>query len=206
MFSTRSFTRSLPIFASIGTVIYLPVISSSTCDDESIPIERQYYDSIVQGPFPKVTPSPIAWNENWDRKKEIQQKEKAKAVHQIILVRHGQYHHEPQHDHEHVLTDLGKLQASLTGKRLQELLEAGIVHKINRVYYSTMTRATETWHMIEPVLKAAQLLPPATHIEPCSMIREGAVCPPIPASDIWKPRDFYQDQQRVRVVKLQTPI
>jgi serine/threonine-protein phosphatase PGAM5 len=167
----------------------------------------------MNGPFPRSrdAASPVTWNENWDFRQNdsaaqkvlphFSQKDqpKTKGIHQIILVRHGQYDNKHEFDHEHVLTELGKAQATLTGKRLNELIEAGIVYKINNIFYSTMKRATETWEAIQPELAKDNYLPTNHHIQACSMIREGAVSPPVPPSVLWTPSEevFLKDQQRV---------
>jgi broad specificity phosphatase PhoE len=39
-----------------------------------------------------------------------------------------------------VLTDLGREQASLTGERVKNLLESGVLFPIKKLYYSTMAR------------------------------------------------------------------
>lgn len=191
--------RYAPIKSFVGAFTCLILQKTSYNEDLSRDDIAKAYDFLVQGPFPKAEPAPIQWNDNWDSKNDLFQQRNQKAIHQIVLIRHGQYHHKPPESHEHKLTELGLEQASLTGKRLQELLKAGIVYKINQVYYSTMIRATETWQQIKPVLAASNQLPSEEHIEACSMIREGAVCPPIPPSSLWKPEgeEFFKDQQRV---------
>ena len=59
-----------------------------------------------------------------------------------------------------------------------------------------MTRAIET-HRI--VLEHMDAKVPSERILPCSMIREGAVCPPSPPHPTWKPstEDFSKDNARI---------
>jgi hypothetical protein len=89
---------------------------------------------------------------------------------------------------------LGIEQAKLTGARLQKLYANGNLYPLNNVYYSTMTRATETFNHIAPAL------PPAHgELRACNMIREGAVCQPEPKSVAWTPSEeaFRNDGARV---------
>ena len=68
----------------------------------------------------------------------------------LILVRHGQYHKASEVELER-LTDLGRKQAKLVGKRLKEV-------KIDRIEHSTMPRAIETALLIKKELGYAKLL------------------------------------------------
>ena len=72
-----------------------------------------------------------------------------KPSRQIVLIRHGQYVEKPKedcsinnsdcsYDSQQVLTELGRKQATLTGLRIKELLEAEVLYPIDTVYYSTM--------------------------------------------------------------------
>jgi hypothetical protein len=146
------------------------------------------------------------YNYDWDHRqylykpKEGEEKVGKGVVHQIVLVRHGQYEQVRGGDELHVLTTLGREQASQTGKRIGELIEGGVIHPVKNIYYSTMSRATETFELIRDELKTKDLLPPAAHnIKPCSMIREGAVCKPVPPASRWNvtEEDFVKDHLRV---------
>lgn len=179
--------------------------SDTTATSNRTTASQASYQKFVSGPFPRNPNEElgVVWNENWDQRHDLYLKsnKSLKGIHQIILIRHGQYIDEPE-DHQRKLTDLGRLQATMTGKRLTELIEAGIIFKPKRIYYSTMTRATETWEMIKPEL--TNHLPALSHIECCSMIREGAVCLPVPPSELWKPHPdkLFKDQQRVGLQSL----
>lgn len=151
------------------------------------------------------------WDSNWDMREPVEtkcddnngdsgdeknkKKRAKKACHQIILIRHGEYV-SADSDRDRVLTARGREQARLAGRRLQELVDAGTVYPIRRVFYSTMTRATETHGLVQEELKGV----PAEAVEPCSMIREGAVCRPNPPHSTWKPsdEDFEKDGLRVQ--------
>ncbi len=138
------------------------------------------------------------WDHNWDLRHDSQhEKEKHRIIHQIVLVRHGQYVSN-ELDEDRKLTEIGKLQAVSTGKRLRDLIDSKHISPPNNVYYSTMTRATETFALIHPFLPSMK----SSSIQPCSMIREGAVCKPEPPSASWLPSEenFSKDGSRVRII------
>jgi hypothetical protein len=60
---------------------------------------------------PTVKPT-NRWDSSWD----IRKNNKHQVVHQIVMVRHGQYEREGETDNDHKLTVLGKEQAEATGK------------------------------------------------------------------------------------------
>ena len=95
------------------------------------------------------------WDSDWDMRK----KNKNHVVHQIVMVRHGQYERDGKSDAEHKLTAIGRQQAEATGKRLSTLLSSGLLSPFKTVYFSTMTRATETCQLILPQLPQ---LPPTS--------------------------------------------
>jgi serine/threonine-protein phosphatase PGAM5 len=90
------------------------------------------------------------------------------AVRNIILIRHGQYEYRDT-DAERVLTKLGREQAELTGKRLEQ-----IRIPIDNVVVSTMTRAQETANII---LKQLSLVEGIERVN-CKLMEEGAVYKP----------------------------
>lgn len=126
------------------------------------------------------------WNYDWDK----QPKSKAKVVHQIILIRHGQY---TVGESKEVLTAIGRQQARETGKRLKFMLDEGVVPPIKNIYYSTMPRAKETHDiMLDEMTTTA----PSS---PCSMIREGAVARPNPPTNpSWTPTDASFEEGEAR--------
>lgn len=140
----------------------------------------------------------IKWDFDWDHRHEgwmdymipdavedgeKPKKKKKRGARYIVLVRHGQY----VHDSERHLTELGKEQAEVTGKRLADL---GI--KFDKIWYSDVTRATETSRIIEKHL-------PEAPTEMSQLLRESAPCPPDPPHPTWKPSDadFFTEGARV---------
>lgn len=113
----------------------------------------------------------------------------------VILIRHGQYV-SGRTDEECVLTKLGREQCTLTGKRLKELVDSKQIPPIQRVLYSTMTRAMESAELIIPHIKTEEMETQAT-----DLIREGACHKPVPAIafDKWPMRenDFWTDGPRI---------
>ena len=163
------------------------------------------------------------WDSNWDMREE--KKNKNKVVHQIVMVRHGQYDREGKTDAEHKLTEKGRQQAVATGKRLNDLLVSGQISPVKTMYFSTMTRATETCQLILPEIVPATATTTTTaaavtlsststsvgvgstsitsdmRVEACSMIREGAVYRPSPPCTGWDPseEEFEKEGYRVRI-------
>eukprot|EP00118_Oscarella_pearsei_P000081 m.4157 g.4157 ORF g.4157 m.4157 type:complete len:269 (+) comp10314_c0_seq1:8-814(+) len=143
------------------------------------------------------------WDYNWDRRdpKQNERKSKSKtttdgqtqaenplptASRHLILIRHGQYNQIPSEDQLRSLTDLGKRQATETGKRLKEFNLA-----YAKLVVSNMTRARETASIIHHYL-------PGVSVEECGMLAEGAPCRPEPAVGHWRPEShFFQDGARI---------
>ncbi|CAL2032695.1 hypothetical protein CAEBREN_05609 [Caenorhabditis brenneri] len=144
------------------------------------------------------------WDKNWDfrdpislvdkrkwekadeegRKKLIEEN-KASATRNIFLIRHGQYHLDREHKS---LTQLGREQAELLGKRLAQ---SDI--KFTSMTMSTMTRATETANII------LKHLPEDLSRTSSSLIEEGPPYPPVPDHKTWRPLDpeFYTEAARI---------
>lgn len=131
------------------------------------------------------------WNSNWD----MREGKKSSSVRQIVLIRHGQYLQKQKTDEASILTEKGSQQAYLTGIRLKELIDANIIYPVRKIRYSTMTRATQTYLQIMPSLNYLE----EHKIQPCSLIREGAVCKPEPSSSSWvvAEEEFVKDGLRV---------
>uniref|UniRef100_A0ABM5F2Q6 Serine/threonine-protein phosphatase PGAM5, mitochondrial n=1 Tax=Pogona vitticeps TaxID=103695 RepID=A0ABM5F2Q6_9SAUR len=146
------------------------------------------------------------WDTNWDRREplalmnlkkknqETGEEEvsarlshyKAKATRHIFLIRHSQYHMDGQNDKDRILTQLGREQAELTGKRLASL---GL--KYDKIVHSSMTRATETTNIISKYLPGVSKLS-------TDLLREGAPIEPNPPSNHWKPEAvYYEDGARI---------
>ncbi|XP_044296928.1 serine/threonine-protein phosphatase PGAM5, mitochondrial isoform X2 [Varanus komodoensis] len=146
------------------------------------------------------------WDSNWDRraplalmnlKKKNQETGeedvssrlapyKAKATRHIFLIRHSQYNTDGRHDKDRNLTQLGREQAELTGKRLASL---GL--KFDKIVHSSMTRATETTNIISKHL-------PGVKKQSTDLLCEGAPIEPNPPSAHWKPEAvYYEDGARI---------
>ncbi|CAD5113025.1 DgyrCDS2226 [Dimorphilus gyrociliatus] len=109
----------------------------------------------------------VSWDSNWDKrnpdvmlehykfrlKKKALENEKSreefstKASRHILLIRHGQYNIKGSEDEERKLTEIGRLQAHETGKRLKDL-----ALPYTMFVSSTMQRAKETAEIIENYL------------------------------------------------------
>ena len=128
------------------------------------------------------------WNWNWDGRHG----KPHGSTRTLIFVRHGQYvHAQSGLDADRVLTALGKEQALFTGKRLATLFPE--TKKIDKIVFSTMTRATETFNIIR------KQLPYNVPHEPSDLIREGCVYRPIPKHPLWQPteEEFEVDGARI---------
>ncbi|XP_022655083.1 uncharacterized protein LOC111247865 isoform X3 [Varroa destructor] len=139
------------------------------------------------------------WNFNWDSRDPAEIYSKAegpineckipyKSRH-IYLVRHGEYNQDNEHDALRNLTEKGKEQATLAGKRLQEL---GLT--FDKIIISTMTRARETGDCI---LK--ELPPEMTEkVVTTDLLREGLPASSEPKSGKFRePSIFFQDGARI---------
>jgi serine/threonine-protein phosphatase PGAM5 len=132
-----------------------------------------------------------SWAWNWDNR----QNSHGKGTRTLIFVRHGQYVH-AKTDLGKVLTPLGREQARITGRRLNEIYGSNSIipgNKIDNIIYSTMTRATETSNIIR------EELPTGIPADPSESIREGAVYPPVPIHPTWRPsaEEFEEDGERI---------
>ncbi|XP_060105474.1 serine/threonine-protein phosphatase PGAM5, mitochondrial isoform X2 [Heteronotia binoei] len=146
------------------------------------------------------------WDSNWDRREpvalinlkkkneETGEKElssrldhyKAKATRHIFLIRHSQYNLDGQADKDRTLTQLGREQAELTGKRLASL---GL--KFDKIIHSSMTRASETTNIISKHL-------PGVKKVSTDLLCEGSPIEPNPPISHWKPEAvYYEDGARI---------
>ena len=131
------------------------------------------------------------WDWDWDNR----QSSHGKGSRTLIFVRHGQYVN-AKTDLGRVLTPLGREQAKLTGRRLNEMYGSSSSipgRKIDNIVYSTMTRAIETCNLIR------EELPPEIPAKPSESIREGCVYPPVPQHPTWQPsaEEFEKDGKRI---------
>lgn len=106
----------------------------------------------------------------------------------MFLIRHGQYKVDGITDKEKTLSDLGRVQADLTGRRL-----AALDKRWDLIVRSTQTRARETAEII------AKHLPTNVEVKDCQLLEEGAPIIPEPAPPgYWaKPKTFFQDILRI---------
>ena len=132
------------------------------------------------------------WDFSWDYRQNDQAVNnnsslKPTASRHILLVRHGQYHY-AEDDADCNLTNLGREQLDLTGRRLKQLN-----FPYTHIFYSTMTRAIESTNEIIKHLPGV----PAT---PCDLLREGAPFPPEPPVRNWPEegeKAFQEDGPRI---------
>ena len=129
------------------------------------------------------------WDNNWDGRAPApdaadspdgDKPKKPTASRHLLLIRHGQYDMTHNEDELRVLTELGRQQAAITGKRLQELQTKKM---FNIIIHSTMTRAIQT---TDDIIKAMDVVP---QVISCNFLREGSPCRPEPPSSSWKPRN-----------------
>ncbi|KAI6228383.1 Serine/threonine-protein phosphatase Pgam5, mitochondrial [Aphelenchoides besseyi] len=160
------------------------------------------YSSIATGHDTDMFPR-RAWDYNWDfrdplcvveadaynkadeaTRKKLLEEAKPTATRHIFLIRHGQYHLESETKH---LTDLGREQARLLGKRI-----AMDEKKFDNVIFSTMTRATETANIM-----MEQMAPIQSKSD--SLLEEGAPYIPEPPVHHWRPqyKKFATDSARI---------
>ena len=124
------------------------VLASTTADCEGAGGGEYTFNGFTPRQ-PKV-PYP-GWDVDWDGRKpeprvEGEPKPVAGPSRHLILIRHGQYDETYRDDAKRILTPLGREQAEATGKRLAELIAAGV--SITRMHVSDLARAKETADII----------------------------------------------------------
>jgi serine/threonine-protein phosphatase PGAM5 len=180
MSTTARLVRHFPAVAAFATT-WGSTKSSSGC--EAPKNDKKAFGMVAdaEGDFHNLFPKrqlwqpkmeyPL-WDKNWDdrvpastgdaEKDHLQMRQLRKngVTRHIILVRHGQYIETEQEDSKKVLTELGRQQADLTGKRLKEMLEGANKEfgpcNIKVVRVSTMARAKETADIIASHLPAVE--------------------------------------------------
>nr|CAD7412953.1 unnamed protein product [Timema poppensis] len=128
-----------------------------------------------------LVPPPRGGEQEENKYNEALVKHKPRVTRNLFLIRHGEYNVNGKTDEDRGLTERGRQQAQLTGKRLKE-----VGYPFDKIYRSTMTRANETSNIIEQFY-------PNIPVEDCSMLREGMPIPPDPPSGSgnWKPEVYY---------------
>ncbi|XP_020894586.1 serine/threonine-protein phosphatase PGAM5, mitochondrial isoform X2 [Exaiptasia diaphana] len=147
-------------------------------------------------------PSFSQWDDNWDMcETTSRSKKKSKltednvdnepdikptAKRHLVFIRHAQYKDNEELDEKRILTELGRIQADITGQRLKDLNKP-----FTKIIVSDLVRAKETAEIIFKHL-------PDVPRESCSLLREGAPIPPEPPSSNWRPEQkFFQDSARI---------
>jgi serine/threonine-protein phosphatase PGAM5 len=130
------------------------------------------------------------WDNNWDFKEPLSTGDKEAdrmrsrkirktgVTRHIILVRHAQYDETHKEDEKRLLTELGRKQAEVTGKRLAEMVK-GVDDKfgpcnVKVIRVSDLARAKETAAII------ARYLPDVELAEPDKMLNEARPAHTIP--------------------------
>ncbi|XP_029040137.1 serine/threonine-protein phosphatase PGAM5, mitochondrial [Osmia bicornis bicornis] len=191
---SSNFRKWITGFGAISSAVFF---HPNDNDNNEVPQE--------DNPWMPLSSSWAKWNHNWDRRdpKSLINPKKAgsgidentynkelihktsKAICHIILIRHGQYNTKVKTEAEGTLTDLGRQQAEITGKRLQEL---GFPY--NSLIHSTMIRAQETAEIIQKNLKNVE-------VKNDSLLNEGAPIQPEPMIH-WRPEvNFFRDGPRI---------
>jgi serine/threonine-protein phosphatase PGAM5 len=130
------------------------------------------------------------WDENWDGRKppstgdnaadreRMRRIRKTGLTRHVILIRHGQYDETFNEDEKRTLTELGKKQAELTGKRIAEMIQGADESfgpcKVKVLRVSDLRRAKETADII------AKHLPGVERAEPDPLLNEGRPVHTIP--------------------------
>lgn len=149
------------------------------------------------------------WDNNWDNlhpkptgddhedHKQMRHIRKEGVTRHIILIRHGQYDEREKDDSKRLLTDLGRKQADLTGKRLREMMEGVNKEfgpcKIKVLRVSNLARARETADII------ASHLPGVEYAEPDPDLNEGRPCHNIPGGKASESTIEKTEEQHARI-------
>lgn len=118
------------------------------------------------------------WDHNWDRQYPKGNAKKPNSTRTIIIIRHGQFQlvQTDQDQSKPILTNVGKVQSKLTGKRLKAMNIP-----ISHVYYSATVSAAETADQICKIVSCKNK-------EATKALAEGAPpIEPVPPINHWKP-------------------
>lgn len=149
------------------------------------------------------------WDSNWDDlqpkptgndeedRQRMRTLRKEGVTRHIILIRHGQYDEREKDDSKRLLTELGRKQADLTGKRLREMMDGADKEfgacKIKVVRVSNMARAKETADII------ASHLPGVEYAKPDPELNEGRPCHNLPGGRVSESTIEKTDEQHARI-------
>ncbi|XP_026104271.1 serine/threonine-protein phosphatase PGAM5, mitochondrial isoform X2 [Carassius auratus] len=197
-----SFRKAISLACGIAGGSVVLVCAAVTADKHGYFGERcRLRETLValHAAQPTTWPTVNGWDNNWDKRdpssmvngkrKECAgdngspdvENNKPKATRHIFLIRHSQYNLKGDGDKERILTPLGREQAEYTGQRLAVL---GLKYDV--LIHSSMTRATETAHIISKYLPGVELVS-------CDLLREGAPIEPVPPVTHWKPEAVYHE-------------
>jgi len=145
------------------------------------------------------------WDKNWDGLLGASSS-RVRTTRHLLLVRHGQY---VLNDPEHPLTELGREQARVTGRRLAAMVkgrtqlspdQAPSQIQFSAVHSSDMVRARETGELIAAELKGCgvgRVDVPLLSADP--LLAEGCPCYPVPSLPGYNPsaKTVAEDGERI---------
>jgi serine/threonine-protein phosphatase PGAM5 len=155
-------------------------------NDPHFPIKPWDHNWDFRDPISLIDPT-LYGKADEETRKQMLEKARPTATRNIFLIRHGQYQLDKKESSERRLTELGREQAALLGKRLSETNV-----KFDTVVMSTMPRAMETANIVLEKL-------PNVQSKMDSLLEEGAPYPPEPVAYHWKPnkKKFYTEGARI---------
>ena len=189
--------------AASATATAAAAVMVSQCEEKKEEKPVKYEDSFAPGTKTFPTLEYGKWVSNWDARappkdapEDLKKRLSKAPTRHIILIRHGQY--DLDSDVDPPLTQLGRVQAELTGLRLAKWGTSTFQSnpkdkpkpiKIRNIYSSDVARARETAEII------AEQLPDAKLHAADPMLAEGAPCP-VPN---WQPypSQLFEDGARI---------
>jgi serine/threonine-protein phosphatase PGAM5 len=133
------------------------------------------------------------WDDNWDGRmppstgdnkaadrERMRQIRKTGVTRHVILIRHGQYDETYKEDEKRTLTELGKKQADLTGKRIAEMIRGAENESFGRPCHVKVLRVSDLLRAKETADIIAKHLPGVERAEPDALLNEGRPAHTIP--------------------------